>query len=93
MPYIGVSEIWRIEALWARLERARQLVADGKVSHNPDNPNLYRVESQTRPGAYYTVAESCECKDASIQSRLIGPLCKHVLAVILFRSNNDAETK
>ncbi len=92
MPNIGISEIWRIEALWSRLERARQLLADGKVSRDPDNPQQYRVESQAHPGAFYTTAETCGFKDASIRSQLVVPLCKHVLAVILFRSNHNGKT-
>ena len=65
MSNTGITEIWRIEALAARLERARQLVADGKVRRDPNHSGQYRVESQARPGAYYTVRDTCECKDAS----------------------------
>ncbi len=88
MPNNGIIEILRIEALTARLEKAKQIVADGGVSRDPDNPQQYRVESQARPGAYYIVTDQCECKDASIKGQIIGALCKHVLSVILFKAGD-----
>lgn len=92
MPNTHIAQVWRIEALYARLEPARELVASGKVSRAPDGSDRYLVESQTRKGATYTVTDVCTCNDASIRHELTG-LCKHMLARIIYGSQEHEATK
>ena len=92
MPNTHIAQVWRIEALYARLERARALVASGKVSRDPNDSERYIVESETHKDVTYIVTDSCSCADASIRHELTG-LCKHMLARIIYGSTDHAETK
>ncbi len=91
MANTNITQVWRIEALYARLERARELVASGKVYQSPNSDSdRYLVESQTHKGAVYTVTDVCTCNDASIRHELTG-LCKHMLARIIYGNQEHEE--
>jgi hypothetical protein len=76
-----VSAIVRIEALYQRLTRAKELVAQGKVSPVYGLPEYFIVEGRdTR----YLVNGSCNCPDATHRAELLKGNCKHRLAAILY---------
>ena len=89
-----VSPIRQIELLSERLERARQLVSDGKVHTVLNQDGHYCVESST-PGAFWLVNGECGCPDAVERTDIHRGFCKHRLAVELFKeqlANTDAKT-
>jgi hypothetical protein len=65
-----------------RLERAFDLLATRHISML--RPGVWRVESQTWPGATYLVREDsgCACPDRTMR----GMQCKHELAMLLART-------
>ena len=78
-----VSPIQQIEALTQRLEKARQLVADGKVHPINGMEEHYAVQASTE--GFYLVNESCTCPDAQQRDELHKGWCKHKLAVELVK--------
>ncbi len=78
------SVIEKIEALHCRLERARQIVAEGKVKPVLGMEEHYTVESSTGNG-HYLVNATCSCPDAANRSELTKGLCKHKLAVLVYQ--------
>ena len=86
-----VSPVKQIEQLSQRLEKARQIVAEGKVNPIIGMDNHYTVEGCN---GFYLVNDSCSCPDAEYRSELNKGFCKHKLAVELYReTQNEAETK
>lgn len=75
----------KIEALHERLERARIIVADGKVSPVLGMDEHFTIASSTGDGSYLVNA-ACTCPDANDPRRkdLIRGICKHRLAAILY---------
>ncbi len=80
----------KIEALHERLERARVLVADDKVSPVLGLDEHFTVESSTGAG-HYLVNATCSCWDAHDARRqeLTRGICKHRLAVVLYMEKSE----
>lgn len=67
------------EKLNGRIERAQVLAVHGTLQPTPEQPDIWRVRSDSKPNHYYEVIpskRSCSCPDAQK-----GNLCKHRLAV------------
>ena len=76
--------IEKIEALHQRLERAREIVAEGRVQPVLGMEEHYVIQSSTGQG-YYMVNDTCTCPDARERSELTKGLCKHRLAALLYQ--------
>jgi predicted nucleic acid-binding Zn finger protein len=83
-----VSPVQQIEALAARLEKARQLVADGKVHPITGMDDHYIVQGSA---GYYLVNAVCACQDAQHRSEIHKGWCKHKLAVEIFKETPKGE--
>lgn len=83
------SVIRKIEALHCRLERAREIVAEGKVQPVLGMPDHFTVESSTGNG-HYLVNATCSCPDAANRSELTKGLCKNKLAVLVYQEIKEA---
>ena len=77
--------VQKIEALHERLERARILVQEDKVSPVLGIDEHYIVESSNGAGSYL-VNGTCSCWDAKDERRyeLTKGVCKHRLATVLY---------
>lgn len=84
-----VSPVQQIEALAARLEKARQLVTEGKVHSVINQEGFYVVQSSK--GGFYLVNGSCNCPDAANRSELTKGFCKHRLAAEIFKEQPKTE--
>ena len=84
--------IEKIEALHQRLEKARQIVTEGKVKPILGMPDHYTVESSTGEG-HYLINSNCSCPDAQNRSELTKGLCKHKLAVLVYMETQAAATE
>ena len=82
----------KIEALHERLERARMIVQEDKVSPVLGMDEHYIVESSTGTGSYL-VNGTCSCWDAKDERRyeLTRNVCKHKLAVILYMEAKEGD--
>ncbi len=80
---MAVTPITQIEALAARLTKARALV--GQVS--PTGKEVYEVASGD--DRHYLVNGHCTCPDARFRRELHKGYCKHQLAVYLYRELRD----
>ena len=76
-----VSIADRIEAAYERLEKAKEIVANGGVHPMIGQPDHFAVEASD--GGVYTVNAACTCPDYEHRQHLNGRLCKHRLAVYL----------
>ena len=76
---MAVTPITQIDALAARLAKARALV--GQVS--PANAEVYDVASGD--DRHYLVSGHCMCPDARFRRDLHKGWCKHMLAVAVYR--------
>ncbi len=72
--------------LASRLDRAASIVVTRDMDHGLDN--TWSVESLSQPGHFHTVAERCDCADAS---RAPGEWCSHRLAVGLVERARELE--
>ena len=79
-----------ITALSARLERAEQLMSEGKVHPCRDMENVFYVESSSKNGGFYSVNGKCDCPDAQQREEITKGWCKHRLAVELYK---EAESR
>ena len=77
-----VSPVTQIEELNKRLERARELVAEGKVTRVMGRDEYYIV---TGCKGSYLVNGECTCGDAQYRSEVHKGWCKHMLAVELYK--------
>jgi|GEM_PF-1786225 len=85
-----VSPVQQIESLYQRLEKARQLVANGKV-HPVIGQEAHHVV-QASKGGFYLVNGTCTCPDAQQRDDVHKGWCKHKLAVeVLKAAPADAE--
>ena len=84
--------IEKIEALHCRLEKARQIVAEGKVQPVLGMSDYYTVESSTGEG-HYLINSNCSCPDAQMRSELTKGLCKHKLAVLVYMEAQETATE
>lgn len=77
--------------LASRVERAGQILATRTVERI--GVNLYRVESQSKPGSYHLVElgpRTCDCYDFT-SGRAPQGFCKHVIAVIMAQKAQETE--
>jgi hypothetical protein len=84
------SPVKQIEALNQRLEKARQIVAEGKVHPIVGMENHFTVEGGK---GFYLVNGHCSCPDAKNREGLHRGFCKHKLAVELYKETQVQETK
>ena len=84
--------IEKIEALHQRLERAREIVAEGRVQPVLGMDEHYVIQSSTGQG-YYMVNDSCTCPDARERNELTKGLCKHRLAALLYQEAQEEDVK
>ena len=77
------SPVKQIEELGKRLERARQLVAGGKVEPVLGADAHYIVRSEA--AGSYLVNGHCTCEDARYRRDIHKGWCKHMLAVELYK--------
>ncbi len=86
-----VSPVKQIEQLNQRLEKARQIVAEGKVNPIIGKDNHYTIEGCD---GFYLVNDTCSCPDAEHRNELHQGWCKHRLSVELYKEIQDeAKTK
>jgi hypothetical protein len=85
----SISPIRQIKFLYARLEKAREIVAAGKVHPIVGMDKHYAVESSK--GDFYLVNGTCTCIDAQQRADLYHGWCKHKLAVELFKETPKEE--
>ena len=86
------SVIQKIEALHCRLEKAREIVAEGKVRPVLGMDEHFTVESSTGEG-HYLVNATCSCPDATNRTELTKGLCKHRLAVLVYLEAQETAMK
>ena len=77
-----VSPVAQIESLYKCLEKARQLVAEGKVHPVVGMDGHYVVLGTA---GYYMVNGVCTCPDARERADIHKSWCKHKLAVELHK--------
>lgn len=71
-----------INAMTARLDRAKDIVMKGHITHVDQTKSDYRVTSQADPTLHYQVtAKGCTCPD--VEKGAVKGWCKHRLAVAL----------
>jgi hypothetical protein len=87
-----VSPVQQIESLYARLEKAREIAAAGKVHPIVGLENHYAVECSRIDSGMYLVNGTCTCIDAQQRIDLHHGWCKHKLAVELYKDTLKAET-
>ncbi len=80
----AVSAVTQIEELSKRLERAREIVGERKVSPVVGKEYHYIVEGKD---GYYLVNGECTCRDAQYRSEVHKGWCKHMLAVELYKES------
>ena len=76
--------VQQIEGMSKRLEKARQLVTDGKIQPVLGMESHYVVESSKGDG-FYLVNGECTCPDARRRIDVHNGWCKHNLAMELYR--------
>ena len=81
--------IQKIEALHCRLEKAREIVSEGKVKPVLGMDDHFTVEASAGEG-HYLVNDTCSCPDAANRSELTDGLCKHKLAVMVYQEAQQA---
>jgi predicted nucleic acid-binding Zn finger protein len=84
-----ISPIAQIEALYNRLEKAKDLFAQGKVHPVVGVADHYIVEGSQ---GYYLVNGSCNCPDSTNRHDLTRGYCKHRLAVEPYKEASLAKT-
>ena len=82
----------KIEAVYERLERAKELIAKGLVKPILGIDDHFVCESSTGKGSYL-INGNCSCPDAKQRSELTNGLCKHKLATLLYLEANDNTDK
>lgn len=86
-----INPVQQIEALHWRLQKARELVADGKVHPIIGVDDHYAVQSSKGHG-FYLVNGVCGCPDAQRRSEMHHGWCKHKLAVELVKGEQADQT-
>ena len=81
------TSVQQIEALYQRLQRAREIVADGKVFPIVGMDDHYTVQGTA---GHYLVNEHCTCQDAQQPSEMHHGWCKHKLSVELYKETQEA---
>ena len=86
-----MTVIQRIKAAYKRLERAKKLVADGKVHKLVGDGDGWAVESSDGSKVYY-VNGACGCEDYRRHAKDgKGWWCKHRLAVELVKQREQGK--
>ncbi len=85
----NTSPVKQIEELGKRLERARQLVAGGKVEPVLGADSHYLVRAGV--GGFYLVNGHCTCEDARYRRDIHKGWCKHMLAVDLYKESQPQQ--
>ena len=80
-----ISAVIQIEELSKRLERAREIVSEERVSPVVGKDEQYVVLACK--GGYYLVNGECTCRDAQYRSEVHKGWCKHMLAVDLYKES------
>jgi len=83
-----VSPVKQIEQLNKRLEKARLIVAEGKVHPVMGMDNHYTVEGRN---GFFLVNDACTCPDAEYRSELNKGWCKRKLAVELYKETQGED--
>ena len=83
MTTTTLSPVQQIEYLHQRLEKAREIVADGKVYPVLNQDGHYVVQASDGQGFYAVNAECC-CQDSQHRTEVHHGWCKHRLAVELY---------
>jgi hypothetical protein len=83
-----ISPIKQIESMWARLEKARSIYAEGKVHPIVGMEGHYAVECSRIDDGMYLVNGTCTCIDAQQRTDIHHGWCKHKLAVELFKEQH-----
>ena len=89
-PDKRISHIQQIETMNTRLEKARAVVAAGRVFPGLNRKDHYVVFAPQENGFYIVNAEGC-CTDGQRRVDLLGGYCEHRLAVDLFNEAQDAK--
>ena len=84
-----VTMVQQIEGLSKRLEKARQLVTDGKIQPVLGMESHYVVES-SKGDRFYLGNGECTCPDARQRVEVHNGWCKHNLAAELFKEAQGA---
>ncbi len=82
-----VTTLRQIEGLSQRLEKAIQIVDDGKVKPVKGMDGNYVVECSSSDG-FYLVNGECTCPDSKQRGEQHDGWCKHNLAVEVFKERN-----
>ena len=86
----NIPHIQRIDDLTLRLERARRIVAKGRISAVPNREGHYVVGSDHEKGFYVPNAQGC-C-DSQQDIDVLNGYCEHRLAADLFKEAQELET-
>lgn len=84
-----ISPIKQIEELNKRLEKAREIVAAGKVYPVLGMEDHFAVEASDGKG-FYLVNGTCTCPDAQNRTDIHKGWCKHKLSVELYKELKPA---
>jgi hypothetical protein len=87
-----LSPVKQIESMYARLEKARSILAAGKVHPVLGLDQHYVVQSSKGDG-FYQVNGVCTCMDAQQRTDIHHGWCKHKLAVELFKEQIASDPK
>jgi hypothetical protein len=88
-----ISPVQQIESMYARLEKARPLYAEGKVHPIVGMEGHYAVECSRIDGGMYLVNRTCTCVDAQQRADIHHGWCKHKLAVELLKEQQASDPK
>ena len=78
----------KLEAMYRRLDKAKQILMDNGVREMPDSS--FQVRSQETPSRQYEVRGNCDCPDAKKMADTLTGICKHRLATYLYTKAKKA---
>ena len=87
----NISRIQQIDSLNTRLEKARQIVAEGRIFPVLNMAGHYVVQAPQGKGFYLVNSEGC-CTDGQQRAELLEGFCEHRLAVDILNEAQEAET-
>ena len=86
-----VSPVAQIESLYKRLEKARELIRDGRVHPVAGLEDHFTVESARLDAGVFLVNSHCTCRDAKERTEDHRGWCKHMLAVEIYKAHRREE--